>query len=47
MQYFYMFILRYFSSRLQSTLFSITAHEQALQHPKYEYLQWYFPYFIF
>ena len=22
-------------------------HEQALQHPKYEYLQWYFPYFIF
>ena len=22
-------------------------YEQALQHPKYEYLQWYFPYFIF
>ena len=20
---------------------------KALQHPKYEYLQWYFPYFIF
>ena len=22
-------------------------HEQSLQHPKYEYLQWHFPYFIF
>jgi hypothetical protein len=25
----------------------VSTHEQALQHPKYEYLQWYFPYFIF
>jgi hypothetical protein len=25
----------------------VPIHEQALQHPKYEYLQWYFPYFIF
>ena len=30
MQYFYIFILRYFSSRLYSTLFSITGYHDSI-----------------
>ena len=33
--------------KYRGTIEPRATHEQALQHPKYEYLQWYFPYFIF